>query len=75
MYFGLGPNPVPSQGLESLVTLLPAAASQRLVTNVTAIRSEEGRMEPESVSERGLTHHRKRAPGCFTQCVWRGALK
>lgn len=51
--------------------LLPVAASQRLVTNVSAIRSEEERTEPESVSERGLIPHRESAPGCFAQCVQR----
>ena len=67
----LGPFPVPSQELESLATLLPVAASQILVTNVSAIRSEEGRTEPESVSECGLIPHRESALGCFAQCVRR----
>lgn len=50
---------------------LPVAASQRLVTNVNAIRSEEERTEPGSLSERGLIPHQERAPGCFTQRVQR----
>lgn len=47
----LGAFPVPSLGLGNLVTLLPVAARQRLVPTVSAMRSEEGRMEPGRVSE------------------------
>lgn len=54
-----------------MVTPLPVAASQRLVTSVSAVRAEEGRVEPESASERGSIPHRERALGCLVQCILR----
>lgn len=67
----LAPFPAPSLGLGSLVTLLAVAARQRLVTTVSAMRSEEGRMEPRRVSGRGLIPHHERAAGCCVQCMER----
>lgn len=71
----LGPFPVASRGPESLVSLLFVAASHRLVTNVSAESSEEGRMEPDSMSGNGLIPQHESAPDCSVQCVQRAALK